>query len=505
MRACTTFFLMTAAVFCMATMASAADPARTGSYTTTFTETSPLTAWAVFVDHAGSAFGASKNGPESEVYRIAEEPFDIYVPSSYDGSQAYGLIAYVSPTKGGGPAGYTQVCDEHKLIWIGAANVPNERNPCSRSRLTVDGVYNISKLYRIDRDRVYVAGFSGGGRVASHIAIPYAEVFSGGAIYICGCDALSMPADPTLARQSAALSQEQRFAFMTGSEDMNKPGTKDVIHQYESMKIPYEKYFEEPGLGHSTPSVKWFTDAIIFLDSPLVTKATAQLAAAKADLGRKHWREAWTILERLASSTVAEAVATQAKPLLVDATTKFDEEAAKDLEKIMVKPQSGTLRQFVTKFPAELPSTVKARAEAERLGAEELDKLIAGKPTVAALRTFMKTWGGYAICAQALNALDGLAQEAWAIVDAMKPGSVRIKTITKFISEWSTTATAAIAGDALVKDVQDELTKIDALPSPAAKNGKLRILRHEVAGTRAEAAVDAALSALNPDQGAKKP
>jgi len=481
----------------------AGDAPRTGSYSTTFSEGSPLSAWPSFVDHLGTIFGGAKNGPEAEAYRISEEPFDIYVPSSYDGSQSYGLIAFVSPNKGGGAGGFAQVCDEHKLIWIGAANVPNERNPASRSRITVDGVFNICKLYHIDRDRIYVAGFSGGGRVASHIAVPYAEVFTGGALFICGCDALAMPPDSTLAQQSSALSQNQRFAFITGSDDSNRDGTKSVFHQYQSMKLPMEKYFEEPGLGHSMPSVKWFTDAIIYVDGPLITKATAQLATAKAAAAKQHWREAWTIFKALALGTVADAIATEAKPLLADASVKLDEEEAKEFDKL-AKPTGTQLRQFVSKWPSELPTTIKARAQAEAQGGDELDKLVASKPAAPALRAFLKAWDGYDICARALTALDGLAKVAWEKVDALKPGDPRIKAIVKFINEWAPTPTATSAGEALVKDVQGELTKVDGLSSAGAKNNRLQSLLKEVTATSAATVVQAALNALNPDPGEKK-
>ncbi len=483
----------------------AAETARTGHFSATFAEASPLSAWPAFLDHAGAMWGLGKGTLESSPYRIADESFDVYVPKSYDGSAAFGLIAFVNSGKGGGPpGGYDRVCDEQKLVWIGGANVPNERDATDRGRLTVDAVFNIGKIYRINPDRVYVSGMSGGGRVASHLAIPYADVFTGGSIFLCGCNPLIMPADPPTAKHVDELAKSHRFALVTGSDDYNKPGTKDVCAQYQGMKLPYVKYFEQAGLGHELPSAATFGEAVTFLDGPLVARAAAQLAAGKAAETKKQWREAWAAYKAAAGSTVAESVAGEAKPLLANAAINLDQDAAKELEKILVKPQATAVRSFVLKWPAELPCATKARGEAERLGGEEYDKLVAAKPTSQVLRTFLKTWEGYDVCHRALETLDGFAKEAWTKVDALKSGSARTKAMAKFIVDWSPTATAITAGDALSRDVQAALTEIAGLATAAAKASRLQALLSDVKGSPSATAVESAFAALVKEAGAKK-
>jgi predicted esterase len=486
-------------------VAVAADPVQTGRFSITFTETHPLSAWPSFIDHSGAMFGVPKGASEGKSYRIEEESYSVYVPKNYDGTIPYGLIAFVSASLGGGiPGEYMSVCDSQRVIWIGGAKVPNERNATERTRITVDAVHNMVKKYRIDPDRIYVAGMSGGGRVASHMAVPYADVFTG-AIFFCGCNPLVMPSDQATSKKVDELAKQHRFAFMTGSKDFNQPGTKQVYEQYLSMKYTYSKYFEQAGMGHEMPNKASFTEAMAFLDGPLIAKAVTQLAAGKAAEGKKKWREAWNAYQAVSVCAVAEEAAKEAKGLIANVGVQLDEGAAKELSTLLLKPQAAALRSFVVKWPTELPSTAKARSEAERLGGEEIDKLVAGKATTATLRTFLKTWEGYAVCQRAVDALDALAKDAWTKVDALKPGSPRTKAVAKFVVEWLPTPTAMTANESLTRDVQAELVEIAALATPAAKMSKLQALLSAVKGTSVATNVESALVNLSKDAGAKSP
>ena len=53
--------------------------------------------------------------------------------------------------------------------------------------LAFDAVHNMKKFYSIDESRVYVGGASGGGRIASALAVLYPELFHGG-LYIIGAN-----------------------------------------------------------------------------------------------------------------------------------------------------------------------------------------------------------------------------------------------------------------------------------------------------------------------------
>lgn len=478
---------------------AATEVPRTGRYTTTFSERSPMSAWAMFVERMGATFNLPKDQAEhtEAIYDLAQEPYDIYVPKSYDGSVPYGLIAYVNSGLGGGPPGkYAEICDKHKLIWVGGTKIENKRSTWDRIRLSIDGVHNIQARYRIDGERIYGMGQSGGGRVTSRMAVPFADVFSGGAIHLIGCDPFHLPSDKAVATRIEALAKANRFAFVTGSDDYNKPGTLDVHAFYQSQKFPLLVYLEQPGLDHSTPAADWFEKAVEFVDGPVIAAATANLASGKDLEAKKKHREAYAAYQSAAQCAIAPTVVQEAVPAVTRLAQVLDGEAATELAKLAEKPQGTAVRAFVQKWPAELPTTAKARDLGERVAGEEFDKLATGKPTVSALRKFLKTWDGYAVCERAISALDVLAKDAWEKTEATKPGAARWKALAKFVDDWSPTPTATLAAETSAKEIAAKITEAEALASDSAKAQRLKLLYAETKGTPANAAVQTALIAV---------
>ncbi len=105
----------------------AGEAPRTGSYSTTFAERHPESEYPRMRLRYGWG-----DPSKDALYDIATEEFEIYVPPSYDGTVAYGLMVYTSAGKGGNSGMYRAAMDKHRLIWIGATNVPNERDVVSR-------------------------------------------------------------------------------------------------------------------------------------------------------------------------------------------------------------------------------------------------------------------------------------------------------------------------------------------------------------------------------------
>jgi hypothetical protein len=488
---------------------AAADAPRTGRYTIAFSERSPMSSWAMFAERMGATYNLPKDQAETHdaTYDLGQEPYDVYVPKSYDGSVPYGLIAYVNSGDGGGPPGkYAEICDRHKLIWVGGTRIGNERSTWFRIRLSIDGVHNIRARYRVDPERIYGMGQSGGGRVTSLMAVPYADVFSGGAIYLIGCNPFHLPSDKAVATRIDALAKGNRFAFVTGSEDYNKPGTIDVHAAYQSLKFPQVSYLEEPGLTHATPSEGWFEKAVVFVDAPVIAAATTQLANGKELEAKKKHREAYAAYQVATQCAIAADVAAEAAPAVVRLAQMLDVEAAAELAKLSEKPQGAAVRAFVQKWPPELPTMTTARTLAERVGGEEFDK-IAAKPAVAPLRAFLKTWDGYAVCDRAIAALDALAKEAWLKAEVVKPGAARWKALAKFAEDWTPTPTASLAGDTSAKEIAAKVAEAETLPTDSAKAQRLKLLYAETKGTPANAPVQAALIvvALRMQEGAAKP
>ncbi|MDZ7617548.1 MAG: SHD1 domain-containing protein, partial [Patescibacteria group bacterium] len=180
--------------------------ARTGRFSTSFTEHSPMAARsAVFPRMVqprdmNATIGEYQKqlGPafNSEYFHKPEdETWQVVVPDDYDGSIPYGLFVFVNSSDSGGPQGnWLPVLQKYRLIYIGPDNAGNEKDVLlRRAPMALDAVHNISRDYAIDPARVYISGNSGGGRLASRVAMAFPDVFTGGQYHV-GADEYSTTA-----------------------------------------------------------------------------------------------------------------------------------------------------------------------------------------------------------------------------------------------------------------------------------------------------------------------
>lgn len=125
----------------------------------------------------------------SGVIRADEEiTWKMYVPESYDANKPAGLMVYISPSpKGWMPRKWRPVIDETNQIWTSANRSGNRTHTAKRMLYAVLAPQIVERDYRIDADRTYLSGFSGGGKVAGMVSIDFANLFRG-AIYICGAE-----------------------------------------------------------------------------------------------------------------------------------------------------------------------------------------------------------------------------------------------------------------------------------------------------------------------------
>ena len=190
-----------------------------------------------------------------------EITWQMYVPESYDPTKPAGLLVYVSPTPHGGmPIGWKPVFDEQNLILISADESGNRTRTKTRMMLAALAPYVAAEHYRIDPGRIYVSGFSGGGKVASIASIQFANLFSG-AIYICGVEFW-----PKVAPELLTLAKTHRYVFLTGSDDFNRQLTRRIYARYERAGMANIDLITVSGMAHNTPGEKHFRDALFFLD-----------------------------------------------------------------------------------------------------------------------------------------------------------------------------------------------------------------------------------------------
>lgn len=184
-------------------------------------------------------------------------------------------IVWISPSESGAPPrSWEPVLDRLGVVWIGANRAGNRRPVADRIRLALDGASELARRFALEREHVFVAGFSGGARCASEAALHFPDVFAGG-LFIGAADFhrwLSssnprwkswQPSFPPPARPLLEVSRTaRRFVLMTGENDRNAALVRDVYGGYRDEGFEDVTLLEIPELGHEWPPAPWFERAL---------------------------------------------------------------------------------------------------------------------------------------------------------------------------------------------------------------------------------------------------
>ncbi len=235
---------------------------QTGRFRTRFEERSPWSRPGIVTERNG--IGDEDLGPEGLAYDLSEESFELYVPPSYSKDRPAGLFVWVSPIPWGGftREGIREVLDRQGVIWIGANSSGNERLKWDRIGLALDGAHGVLERYAIDPRRVWVGGYSGGGRTATALAVLFPEVFQGG-FFFMGVDffknvpALDRPgaiwpsAFPPPKGKNLELTRDRNhYVFMTGELDFNRIQTREFFARFREEGFRHVTLVDIPGLSH---------------------------------------------------------------------------------------------------------------------------------------------------------------------------------------------------------------------------------------------------------------
>lgn len=221
-------------------------------------------------------------------YVATQQSYELFVPARPDPRQLLGLILYISPgNKPNGRKAFEAVCQGSSLLFAGVANAGNEVPIKKRIRVVMDVLDDLRRNYPVDPDRTYLAGFSGGGRIACAIAFGLPELF-GGVIPICAAENL---------REESWLRQRVidrlSVAPVTGEKDFNRgeveryrgPMLRDV-----GVRV---KTWTQPGLGHGLPSDKVLKEVVRWLDEDVERRReqARKYPAARIPSGKAPSRE----------------------------------------------------------------------------------------------------------------------------------------------------------------------------------------------------------------------
>jgi predicted esterase len=178
------------------------------------------------------------------------------------GAAPNGLLIFVKPSNSGElPPGWAPVLDERNLVWIAADDFGNERPSAQRALVAIAASKLIQSSMTIESRRIYVAGMSGGGRIASHVVTHFPRQFAG-ALFIVGADFWTKYEEP-LRQQIAA----NRYVFVTGGRDFNHREMRNVYARYRAAGASQSLLIDQPRFGHEYPDATQLARAIDFLDA----------------------------------------------------------------------------------------------------------------------------------------------------------------------------------------------------------------------------------------------
>jgi predicted esterase len=195
------------------------------------------------------------------------------VPGTFSTNSMWGLLVWISPSDVPKiPSAWEAGLAQERLLFVGAYQSGNSRDAVERARLALDAAFNMRQLYRVDSNRIYIAGFSGGGRLASMLGVGYADIFAG-TLSVCGVNFYKdIPTagggfwarayDPE-AGMLAYAKGKRRFVLLTGEHDLNRENTRDLWQNgFQREGFNRVSYLEVPGLRHELPSAEVWRAAL---------------------------------------------------------------------------------------------------------------------------------------------------------------------------------------------------------------------------------------------------
>ena len=241
----------------MAPLAWGNDDPRTGYFRKTITPLELLGA-----DGANAV--ASVFAPDEKL------TWQLSVPKNYDPAKPAAVMLFIGFAEwGGGKKEWNTVLEDHNIIWIGLINGGDKKPINERMLRAILAQAVLERDYKIDTDRYYLFGYSGGAHVAAMLATSKPELFKGALFY---GDALSWgdnePPKIDLVRQN-------RYLFMFGSKDKDRQKMQRIAAAYKAAGAENTDVVSVANVNRQMPGTSYFEQAVKFLDTrPQASKET---------------------------------------------------------------------------------------------------------------------------------------------------------------------------------------------------------------------------------------
>lgn len=220
-----------------------------------------------------------------------QETIHLRLPRTHRPHRPAGVVVWIGPTGDGRwPPAYEPVFDALGLIVVGADRTGNDRPITDRLQIMLDALHAAGQSWLIDEQRIYAAGFSGGGRCAALLTLALPEHFAG-SVSLAALDSqhdaptgragehwparLGKPLEPAL-----RLLRQRRMAAVVGELD---PNLAEVTARIELLRADGIPVLLEtvPNHPHALPSAELFAKALRWVDEPV--RNARDKAAAEAE------------------------------------------------------------------------------------------------------------------------------------------------------------------------------------------------------------------------------
>lgn len=193
----------------------------------------------------------------------------MYVPQGYDAATPPGLLVFISSIDWGGiPTEWQPVMDAHNLIWISPSRAGGSAPVQERIIKSIIAPRAAGVDYVINEQRVYIAGFSDGGKVANLVQAADPVTFKGG-IYICGA---LFWGDRTPA--GLDVMRSNRHVFVRGCFDPKEREVKGVYDEYREAGFEDTRLITVQTRRQRLPQPQTLDQAIRYLDGKVNEAAT---------------------------------------------------------------------------------------------------------------------------------------------------------------------------------------------------------------------------------------
>lgn len=188
--------------------------------------------------------------------------WQLSVPKNYDPAKPAGVMVFIGwGDWGGGKKVWNRVLEDHNLIWIGLIGGGDKKPVNERVLKAILAKALLMRDYKIDPNRHYLFGYSGGAHVAAMLATSKPELFKG-ALFYAGALSWGKNLPPKI-----DLVRQNRFMFMVGSLDDDRRKIRSVAKSYEDAGVLNTEYVLVPNVDRKMPGSSYFEQAVKFLDA----------------------------------------------------------------------------------------------------------------------------------------------------------------------------------------------------------------------------------------------